>query len=52
MSRGVEVNIIASGKRGLILKRLDAHSYEVLKEDGETVVLSPNEFKEIKNEDN
>lgn len=47
MSKGVEVEIISTGEKGIIIKRMDAHSYEILRSCGDTVVLSPKEFKEI-----
>lgn len=38
------------GSIGYIVRRLDADSYEIVVSD-EVVILSPKEFKEIKNEE-
>lgn len=38
------------GSVGYIIRRLNADSYEIVISD-ELVILSPNEFKEIKNEE-
>lgn len=43
---GVRV-VLRDGREGFITRRLDAHSYQIwLEEEGEELVLPPEEFKE------
>ena len=43
---GVKV-VLEDGSSGVIVRRLNAESYEIWLESDETVVLSPKEFKEV-----
>jgi hypothetical protein len=36
-----------AGDKGCIVRRLNAHAYEILFENGRLAVLSPDEFNEI-----
>jgi hypothetical protein len=47
---GIKVKIVGDDSLGYIVRRLDASAYEIMTEDGVTVILSPQQFKEIKNE--
>jgi hypothetical protein len=43
---GVRV-ILENGSSGVIVRRLNAESYEIWLESDEIVILSPKEFKEV-----
>jgi hypothetical protein len=44
---GVKV-ILEDNSVGVIVRRLNAETYEILLENDELVILSPKEFKEVK----
>lgn len=47
---GVKV-VLKDGREGFIVRRLDAHSYQIwIEETDEQVVLSPEEFREKEKE--
>lgn len=47
MGNCVAVLVRATGERGCITRRLNAHAYEIWFEDGSVRILSPDEFNEI-----
>lgn len=47
---GVRVFVEKEKEHGYIVRRLDAHSYQVWLDSGFEVIISPNEFVEIEKE--
>lgn len=50
MENCVEVFVNSLEKKGCITRRLNAEEYEIWMEDGSVVLLSPDEFEELKKE--
>lgn len=47
---GVRVKTTEDSIFGWIIRRIDASSYEIFLDNGKTVTLSPEEFKELRDE--
>ena len=47
MANCTVVTIKNTGERGCIIRRIDAHSYEIWLESGAVVVIPPDEFDEM-----
>lgn len=47
----VRVRLTEEDGSGYIIRRLDASSYEILTDDGRTMVIAPEQFEEVEDED-